>query len=145
MNTLIIGAQYISETAKQDLSDLAYTLKQELNLEVKFGIYSQRGYAVTWWEVINVWMPAGGIYLSGKILDKLIDRFLDWAEKRIETEKKEKNGKKARPKCITIYGPDGKAVSSVVLYDNGDKKRRTQEELKNGYNKLPPNELEFFQ
>lgn len=54
---------------------------------------------------------------------------MDRAEKKIEVERAEKNRKNVRPKCIVIYGPDGKLVNSVGVYENGEKKIKTETEL----------------
>lgn len=58
------------------------------------------------------------VYISGKIIAKIVERFLDWAEERLKLEDK------ARPKCIVIYGLDGRLISSIVLYKDGKKEIR---------------------
>ena len=144
MDKIIIENQTISETSKQEVSDLAFSLQKEFNSEILSVKYNQRGYAVTWWEVINIWLPAGGLYLAGKVVERVVEKFLDWAEKKMEAERAEKDKKNVRPKCIVIYGPDGKPVKSVVVYENGEKNVKTKTELQEDPLKPPPKDTEQF-
>lgn len=76
---------------------------------------------VTWWEVVNVWLPDAG---SGYVLGKVLDAALGWAKARF----REKKGR--RPKCVVVRGPDGAELDSMVLRSPRHKPVTTEEATK---------------
>jgi hypothetical protein len=72
----------------------------------------RRGYGVTWWEVVYIWLPALGGAVSTAFAKKVVEVAIDWARKRFK-----RRGAEKRPKYVGIYGPDGKLVRSVLLTD----------------------------
>jgi hypothetical protein len=80
-----------------------------------------KGYGVTWWEVLHIWLPliasGGAVHgaakitaekVWGKIVDGMIDGVTDWIRER---HKDPDNTK--RPVSVHIYGPKGEVLKDV--------------------------------
>lgn len=80
-----------------------------------------KGYSVTWWEVLHIWLPAaaasgavGGAAkitaekVWGEIVDLMIDGVTDWIRERHEDPDNAK-----RPVSVHIYGPKGEVLKDV--------------------------------
>jgi hypothetical protein len=81
------------------------------------------GTQVTLWDVIELWIGAEGVKTAVKtIVPIAIKHFISWAKKR--------RGKEMKPrgKSFTIYGPDGKIVSSTVLNEYGEVEDQTEKD-----------------
>lgn len=70
---------------------------------------SRRG--VTWYQVVHILLSVGKL-AEGPIVGAMVSKAIDWARSRF----KEKSTK--RPVSISIYGPDGKVVKSVLVKDD---------------------------
>lgn len=93
----------------EELEDLADAIRQlDTSYDVQTDIIEQKGYGVTWWEVINVILP-WDVIISGAT-GAVITEFIHWARERFKKEQGTK-----RPKYVGILGPDGKVIRSVVL------------------------------
>ena len=100
---------------REELDELAKTIRTVApGLSVRFALArEQRGYAVTWWEPVYLWLSsaavaAGGI-VGSAILKKIVDAGIEWARKRF------RGNPNGRPKYVGIFGPDGKVVKSVLI------------------------------
>lgn len=82
--------------------------KSDPECEVEYSVKEQRGFGVTWWEVLYVWVPWGVI--SSAIAKKIVEVLADWAHRRIKGERKG-----SRPRSVTIYGPDGKVLKKIEV------------------------------
>jgi hypothetical protein len=91
------------------LHDLAESISQlDANWEVQFDSVEQRGYSVTWWEVLNIVIPWDSI--ADGVIGAIAALAVDWARRRFRTQEGAE-----RPKYIAIYGPDGRVLKSVAL------------------------------
>lgn len=89
----------------QELAEEIRSLYPSYEITVEGEGYS--GYAVTFYEVINIWVigPA-----SGALILEITKLSIKWARKRFSQK-----GKENRPKSITIYGPKGDVLKQIVL------------------------------
>jgi hypothetical protein len=97
-------------TPEADLQPLIDSIRAAFpELSVVYGAKEQRGYGVTWWEVLNIYLanhPLAAIpptYVATKVLDLAIE----WVRKRFE--------KSRRPRSISIYGPNNEVLKKIVL------------------------------
>jgi hypothetical protein len=100
---------------RDELDELAQALRRiEPAFAVRFAEErAQRGYAVTWWEVLYIWLPATAMAAAATagpaVIKKLVDLAIDWARTRFARQPGN------RPKYVAIYGPDGKLIRSVLI------------------------------
>jgi hypothetical protein len=91
--------------------------------EVRLGYNDQRGYGVTWWEVLHIWIPWTAI--GGAAAKKIVELAIDWAHHRMKGD--EPNN---RPRSVSIYGPDGQILKQVRVDSSGQEEpsehRRTK-------------------
>jgi hypothetical protein len=100
------------------LEEIAFIIESIEPGPIRIHSREQRGYGVTWWEVLYIWLPyalmAGGTYVGtkagDKIVDALTDDLIEWAKRKFK-----KDGESRRPKYIAILGPDGETVKSVLV------------------------------
>jgi hypothetical protein len=107
-----------------DVAGLASQLSNELGYQAKTvdpRTAPEGTRAVTWWEVLHIWLPAGAISLGvtavEALIGKLIDVFVEWARTRMREYEEEHTGLQAPPQHVTIYGPDGKPLRKVTLHN----------------------------
>lgn len=99
----------------EDLEAFAESLRTaDPELEVAVVRRSERGYGVTLLEVLNVWWDVveaisniGGAYA-------VFDLVVDYAKARWRKDREE-HGDRARPRSVTLYGPDGRPIKSVRI------------------------------
>lgn len=75
----------------------------------------QRGYGVTWWEVLHVWVPWTTIGTAAA--KKLVEILIDWARHKLAGAEENK-----RPRSVTIYGPDGKILTRIEVDSKSEEK-----------------------
>jgi hypothetical protein len=97
-------------TPEADLQPLIDSIRATFpEFSVEYGAKEQRGYGITWWEVLNIYLanhPLAAIppiYVANKILDLAIE----WVRKRFE--------KSGRPRSISLYGPNNEVLKQIVL------------------------------
>jgi len=75
----------------------------------------ETGYGVTWWEVINVWVDISEV-LGGTVaaLD-LLRIIVEWTRRRWQRDKDDRPDAVPRPRSVILYGPDGRAIKSVLI------------------------------
>jgi hypothetical protein len=102
---------------RDELDELAQSIRGVApGFAVRFAVpREQRGYSVTWWEVVHIWLPwaavaAGGV-VGPAIAKKIVDVAIEWARTRFARKPNK------RPKYVAIYGPDGKVIQSVLIRD----------------------------
>src|SRR5215216_2165985 len=78
--------------------------------EVKIAYNEPRGYAVTWWEVLYIWLPWVGTAAGGAAIAKIVELVIEWAHNRFKADPERK-----RPRHVSIYGPDGKVIKSILI------------------------------
>lgn len=124
MYRLVVSPQNPLQLTREDLAAFLTSLEAiGPHLEVEYTPREQRGYAVTWWEVVHVFVPAAAVYVGGKLVEEIVSRFVDWARDRLRKEQSQK-----RPKYVAIYGADGKILKSVVVQPDESVVDRTSED-----------------
>jgi hypothetical protein len=94
----------------EKLADLVSDLEAELEeVEVSIEIQEQRGYGVTWWEVLHVTLP----WLEGYAAGKAIDVAISWARGRWMQQHEQRD--RPRPIGVNIYGPNGEVPRRVKV------------------------------
>jgi hypothetical protein len=108
MKKIIIEPKNPLDVKPKDVQELAEEIRSFYpNYKVVIEGKGYSGYAVTWWEVVNIWVIAP---ISGLPIEQIVKLSIKWARQRFTKEGKEK-----RPKSITIYGPKGDILKSIVL------------------------------
>jgi hypothetical protein len=94
----------------EKLDDLVKALEAEFpEVTVSVEITEQRGYGVTWWEVLHVTLP----WVEGYAAGKAIDLAVSWASRRWKQEHETRE--RPRPISVTIYGPNGEVLKRVKV------------------------------
>jgi hypothetical protein len=132
----------------EDLEDLVQAIRElDPSYEVQLAYYDQIGHRVTFWEVVTVWLPTVS---DNAALVLLISQAIAWANRRFKKEEEEqtqdlaededsKPQTKYRPKSITILGPDGNVLKSIVVHaPNEEPEDKTVEEAKKPPRRRPP-------
>jgi hypothetical protein len=128
MNDIIVRAQNPLQLPESELASLIEAIRRlEGVRSVSYDSREQRGYSVTWWEVVHVVLPAAGVYLGVKIIDEIVSEFVSWARGRL---KRDGEPRAQSPKYVAIYGPDGKIVKSVVVNPDASVVDKTLEDQK---------------
>jgi hypothetical protein len=70
---------------------------------------SRRG--VTWFQVVHILLSVGKL-AEPPIVTIIVSKAIDWARSRFKAKPTR------RPVFISIYGPDGKVVKSVLVKDD---------------------------
>ena len=89
-------------------------LELDSSYEVRLAFNDQRGYGVTWWQVLHVWLPWAGVALGGAAAKKIVELAIDWAHHRLKGD--EPNH---RPRSVSIYGPDGQILKQIRVDHSG--------------------------
>ncbi len=132
----------------EDIEDLIEAIRKiGPNYDVRIAYHDQVGHRVTLWEVLTVWLPA----VSDDIgLVLLIGQAVAWAQRRFKKEEAEHISQQGndddpnvpvqyRPKSITILGPNGNVLKSIVIHrPDEEPEDRTIEEAKKPARRRPP-------
>lgn len=139
MPEILIEPQNPLDLTTEQLEDLAQSLRGiDASYDVRFAYREQKGYGVTWWEVLYIWLPwigvAAGAIAGEKAVEKIVELSIDWARRRFKKE-----GEQKRPKYVAILGPDGKVLKSVRLNDEAQEPEDlTEEDQQKPPRSLPP-------
>ena|SRR5712691_6286553 len=88
---------------------------RDASYQVHLAYKDQRGYGVTWGEVLHVWIPWTTI--GGAAAKKITEILIDWARRKLKGDAKSK-----RPRFVTIYGPTGKMLKKISVNSKGEEK-----------------------
>ena len=102
---------------------------------VRYAGLEQKGYGVTWWEVLRIWVTtdAVGGAVAGALVTELVNIAVGWARGRLDRE-----GPSKRPKYVAILGPDGKVLKSVLVRNSEDEPEdHTDEDRREPPRRLP--------
>lgn len=109
----------------RDLEDLIGAIADlDSTYEVKVVSRDQVGHQVTLWEVLTIWLP--DVLNNPETYESLMRVAIGWVYQRFEKKQKEQNAQAAsdsksesptpyRPKSVTILGPNGEVLKSVVV------------------------------
>ncbi len=101
---------------REELEPLIAAIEScDASYNVRLAYNEQRGYGVTWWEVLHVWIPWATI--GGAAAKKITEVLIDWARHKLEGKA---SGK--RPRSVTIHGPTGKILKKIDVDSKGEEK-----------------------
>lgn len=117
----------------QKLADLVSDLSTDYSADV--GVVEQRGYGVTWWEVLLIYIGTKGVdAIVGRAFDEALDRVeasvRRWVSGRRQAEDT------TRPFFFAIYDEDGELVKAIELPRDDEANDVTERERAKG--KRPP-------
>lgn len=135
---LIIEPGNPFEYSEEELHDLVTSVESEVADDVIVSTYLRRedGYGVTLYEVIAVWDLAAQVVGNTAIIGGPFYAAARWAQKRWHNDKKENPDERPAPRSVSLYGPDGTEIRSVIIDEpDGDIQDQPPSERKRD---LPP-------
>jgi hypothetical protein len=132
---IIVRPKNPRDIVPEEAEELAKAIRvccPKYKVQVKINGY--KGYAVTWYEVIEIAVVSG---LTGEVVRLISEVAIDWARERF------KQKQSGRPKAITIFGPKGEVLKSLHLKNAIDEPEDTTkegikiEEIARKYRKAP--------
>jgi hypothetical protein len=117
------------DVSAEEMEEIAQAIRGlNLDCDVRVDITERTGHGVTWFKVLHIALEGSefaGTAAAGVAAKKIVEVVIDWASARFTKSK--------RPVSVSIYGPDGEVVKSVVVKPDGvqdrtdeDKERREQ-------------------
>ena len=138
MNKITIQTKNPAVITPEEAEKLAEAIRISYpEYEVQVEINEYEGYAVTWYEVIKIAVVSGVVE---EITKQIIKLAVDWARERF------KQKQSVRPTSITIFGPKGEVLKSLVVKNATDEpgdeteKISEYEEIGKKYRKLASKE-----
>jgi hypothetical protein len=126
MAQIIIHTQ--SKIEVEDVEKLAQSIREtNPDIEIKFSDPKRVGYAVTWWEVVLIFIVTEA---GKKVVGRVTDAWLDWAKERITEHK--------RPQYISIFGSDGVPIVAKLVQPSGEIEDKTDDAREQGPKPIPP-------
>jgi hypothetical protein len=101
--------------SESDLNELAGRLKAQHEAEVEIVPRPERGYGVTFHEVMNIWVNVTGIAGGTATGVAILRSVAKWARERWHKDRDEHPGSRPRPRSVTLYGPDGRAIKTIEI------------------------------
>jgi hypothetical protein len=121
-NEIIIEAGNPFDFDEKHLVPLIAEVQAETGLPTRAAFRKEEAYGVSLYEVIFVWIPKG--YALARVLQPIIK----FARNRFRRDK-EQHPESPRPRSITILGPDGRPLKSVVIRSpDAEPEERTEKE-----------------
>jgi len=119
----------------EDLDGLISALEAE-GLDARRAYVEQRGYGVTWWEVVLIWVSARS---AEAVIDRVVGGAVEWMRERF---RREPEGRQPRPKvALIVYyeGEEGHVAEKVEMRTAGDEPiRKPTDESERYTRKKPP-------
>jgi hypothetical protein len=120
MNKIIIEPKNPLDLTPEEAEELAKAIRisyPKYEVQVKSNGY--RGYGVTLYQVITITVLGA---VTEEIIKQIVKLSIDWARERL------KQKRSARTTSITIYGPKGQVLKSVVVKNATDEPEDETEE-----------------
>ncbi len=111
MATVTLRPGNTRDFEEHELEQLAAAIRDEAGVDVELEDREQRGYAVTWWEVMNFLLTE----TAGHVVDAVLAAAILWAKQRLSRKKQEDPDRRPRPMWVTVYGPDNEVLKSVKV------------------------------
>jgi hypothetical protein len=112
MSKITIQPKNPLDVLPEEVEELAEAIRvSHPKYKVQIKANRLRGYGVTWYEVIEIAVVSG---LTEEVVRYIGKLAVGWARERF---KKKQSG---RPKAITILGPKGEVLKSLVLKNAAD-------------------------
>lgn len=84
------------------------------------GTVQQRGYGVTWWEVLLIYVASKGAdAVVGRAFDELLDR-LEAAVRAWLSGRRDQTENRSRPLHVAVYDEDGELIRALNFPVDGD-------------------------
>jgi len=119
----------------EDLDGLISALEDE-GLDARRAYVEQRGYGVTWWEVVLIWVSARS---AEAVIDRVVGGAVEWMRERF---RRVPEGRKPRPKvALIVYyeGEEGHVAEKIQMRTADDKPvRKPTDEFERYTRKKPP-------
>jgi hypothetical protein len=119
----------------EDLDGLISAFEDE-GLDARRAYVEQRGYGVTWWEVLLIWVSARS---AEAVIDRVVGGAVEWMRDRF---RRQPGGRQPRPKvALIVYyeGEEGYAAEKVEMRTADDEPiRKPTEEFERYTRKKPP-------
>jgi hypothetical protein len=117
----------------EDLDGLISALEEE-GLDARRAYVEQRGYGVTWWEVLLIWVSARS---AEAVIDQVVGNAVEWMKDRFRQSPESKRPKVA---LIVYYeGEEGHVAERVELKSADDEPiRKYTDEFERYTRKKPP-------
>lgn len=117
MSKIIVRPKNPRDIVPEEAEELAKAIRVCCpKYEVQVKINGYRGYAVTWYEVIEIAVVSG---LTGEVVRLISKVTINWARERF------KQKESGRPKAIVIFGPKGEVLKSLHLKNATDEPEDT--------------------
>ncbi len=127
LNTVIIRSK--KDVPAEEMEEIAQAIRGlDTDCDVRVDITERTGYGVTWFKVLHIALEGSkyaGTAAAGAAAKKIAEAVIVWARGQFTKSK--------RPVSVSIYGPDGEVLKSVVVKPDGvedrtdeDRKRREQ-------------------
>lgn len=117
----------------EELDDLIDALKDD-GLDARRGYLEQKGYGVTWWEVVLIWV---GTRAAEAVINHVVGDVVEWMKERFR-----QHPENTRPKTAMIFryeGDEGQLSEIVELRSaDADPVRRTPEDFERYTRAKPP-------
>jgi hypothetical protein len=134
-----VGDPVIVQTANpldvrpEELDSLINVLKDE-GLDARRAHLEQKGYGVTWWEVVLIWV---GARTAEAVIDHVVGDVMEWMKERFRQSPENRRPKAA---LIVRYEGDKGQISEVVELKSvdADPVRRTSEDFERYTRTKPP-------
>jgi hypothetical protein len=133
MDPVIVQTANPRDVKLEDLDGLISALEDQ-GIDARRAYVEQRGYGVTWWEVLIIWVGARS---AETVIDRVVGDAVEWMKDRFR-----QNPDRKRPKvALIVYyeGEVGRAEEAVELRSSDDQPvRRPTEEFERYTRKKPP-------
>jgi hypothetical protein len=115
VDVIVISSK--KDVPAEELEEIAQVIR-DLNLgcDVQINVTERPGYGVTWYRVAHIALSAGLFTAAGRALaseagKRIAGAVIDWARQKFIR----KQSVRPRPISVTIYGPNGEVLKSVVV------------------------------
>ncbi len=102
----------------EDLEPLAIAIRGDHALAADVGVVPQRGYGVTWWEVLYIYLGTKGLdALTGHAFQLLLDGITEKAKQWYRGRRDSKDNK--RPFYLRILDEQGRVLRALEIRPDG--------------------------
>lgn len=123
----------------ETLEPLVADLSEHYTADV--AVTQQRGYGVTWWEVLIIYVASKGAdAIVGRAFNEILDR-LEATVRAWLGRRREAAEEKSRPFFMAVYDEDGELLRALELPVDGDPIDVTDREREKG-RRPPPESVE---
>jgi hypothetical protein len=123
---------------QKELDELSKRLQEEHDVDVRTAFRPERGYGVTFHEVINVFVnvsEAASSIAGGVAVLKTV---VTWAQNRWRKDRDNDPRSKPRPRVVMLYDGTGKLLKRVTV--DSPSGEPTEEEPLNESGRIPPDD-----